>query len=113
MDQAVSSNETFPQLVAEATHFVELPPAQSIATDDDHIGCISGRLGSTLQGLLAKGQWGSRWKEVPNIIKLKAAFQALKAFQDQVKGANVTLHMGNKVWSPMCIAREERRVEHS
>lgn len=43
-----------------------------------------------LNGFLAQGQWKNR-RAVFNAIKLKSAFQALKAFLDQIKGANVHL----------------------
>lgn len=76
-DQIVTNNETFPQLV--------------VTSDASAMGW-----GAHCNGHLAQGRWKNKKREVSNIIELRAAFQALKAFQDQIRGASVTIQMDNK-----------------
>lgn len=52
--------------------------------------------GARYNGLLAQGRWGHRQREVSNVIELRAALCALKAFHTQIQGENVVIQMDNR-----------------
>lgn len=52
--------------------------------------------GAHYKGLLAQGRWRHRQTEVSNVIELRAALCALKAFHPQIQGTSMIVQMDNR-----------------
>lgn len=66
-------------------------PPQVITSDASAAGW-----GAHYKGLLAQGRWRHRQREVSNVIELRAALCALKAFHTQIQGTSVVVQMDNR-----------------